>query len=75
MIGLGCLGLGFVFLVVWSMVWMVAAQEEMNKIYKFIGEEPFTHNFNTLKNLSSSWTLELAFLPRRRHAQFGPWWR
>ncbi len=25
-------------------------QEEMNKIYKFIGEEPFTHNFNTLKN-------------------------
>ena len=26
MIGLGCLGLGFVFLVIWSLVWMVAAQ-------------------------------------------------
>jgi len=26
MIGLGCLGLGFVFLIIWSMVWMVAAQ-------------------------------------------------
>lgn len=26
MIGLGCLGLGFLFLVIWSLVWMVAAQ-------------------------------------------------
>lgn len=26
MIGLGCLGLGFIFLVIWSLVWMVAAQ-------------------------------------------------
>merc|ERR1719367_1146815 len=26
MTGLACLGLGFVFLVIWSLVWMVAAQ-------------------------------------------------
>ena len=25
-------------------------QEEMNKIYQFIGEKPYTHNFNNLKN-------------------------
>ena len=25
-------------------------QEEMNKIYEFIGEKPYTHNFNNLKN-------------------------
>ena len=35
MIGLGCLGLGFVFLIIWSLVWMVAAQVEIILLYKF----------------------------------------
>ena len=35
MIGLGCLGLGFVFLIIWSLVWMVAAQVEIILLYEF----------------------------------------
>ena len=33
-------------------------QEEMNKIYKFIGEEPFTHNFSNLQNQNRENDLE-----------------
>ena len=34
MIGLGCLGIGFVFLIIWSLVWMVAAQVKIIQLYK-----------------------------------------
>ena len=36
MIGLGCLGLGFIFLIIWSLVWMVAAQVILLKYLKKI---------------------------------------
>ena len=36
MIGLGCLGLGFIFLVIWSLVWMVAAQVSYQTFFLLI---------------------------------------